>query len=90
MQYNNRCLTNNNNQSMLVLLSINKLGTIIHYWSTRYDSSEKLNSLKLKKLYFHCSNTNKSYLYSAKPIAENSQLPTITRDLINLDSHSNS
>lgn len=70
MQYNNRCLTNNNSQSMLVLLSINKFGIIIHYWSTRYDSSDKLRSLNLKKRYFHCSNKSKSYLYSAKPIAE--------------------
>lgn len=76
---------------MLVLLSINKLGIlIIHYWSTRYDSSDKLRSLNLNKLYFHYSNKHKSYLYSTKPIAEMSQVPTITRDLINLDSHSNS
>lgn len=70
MQYNNICLTNSNGQSMLVLLSVNKLGIIIHYWSTRYDSSEKVRSLNLKKLFFHRSNKNKSYLYSAKPIAE--------------------
>lgn len=71
MQYNNICLTNSNGQSMLVLLSVNKLGIIIYYWSTRYDSSEKVRSLNLKKLFFHRSNKNKSYyLYSAKPIAE--------------------
>lgn len=48
MQNNNICLTNSNSQSMLVLLSINKFGIDIHYWSTRYDSSEKLRSLNLK------------------------------------------